>query len=525
MVGEPDGVRARGAPGEARAVRHLHLRGEGRGERALRGHGRSVVRRAVADRRARGDRAKRVDPPRAEDRVVPGRAEVVGGALQPVGELRRRESGGGAQHERGDPGDERRGLGRPAECGVALRPGIRARERRRVGRRGAPDRDARGGDANVRVGVAEARVLVAGVGGRDRETLRVRAGVLRRVHRGAARRQHAAVPRGRDHEDAVRERVADRVVEDEDVRVGPERDVDDPGAVIGRPGDALRDVGEQPRAGAVERLHRQHAHPERGARDAGAVVRVGGDDARDVGAVSVVVDLRSGKARRVGRRDERHTRQERAHEVRMARVDPRIDDRDGHRRRAAREIPRLVELRRAQAPLAHAERRVRQVQRVVRREADRPAGVELDRRDRGIAPQAQRGPAAGVARRVARPHRQRDARRAQGHKVEVDDRARAGQRGGARSGRCRAREPDEGARGVARDRRPRSGWGRGGSGRSRSAGRACVGRATEPQTEDGADERSREGPRHPSHLDRYDATVGGGLCPGGVRTAAIWRDR
>src|SRR5207253_1979260 len=126
------------------------------------------------------------------------------------------------------------------------------------------DADARRADGDLRSARREPRDVVVLVRRADGDD----AGVARGVADAATR-----VARGRDDDDALLHGVIDGLLDDRALLRRAEREVDDLRAVVGRPTDALRDVGHRSPALGGEDLDRHQLRAMREARDADAVVR------------------------------------------------------------------------------------------------------------------------------------------------------------------------------------------------------------------------------------------------------------
>src|SRR5262249_37149771 len=126
------------------------------------------------------------------------------------------------------------------------------------------DADARGADrdlAATRREPSDVVVLVRRAHGDD-------AGIRGRPPDGAA-----GVARGGDDDDALLERVVDGVLDDPALHRRAEREVDHLRAVIGRPADALRNVGHRSPPARGEDLDGHQLRAVREPGDADAVVR------------------------------------------------------------------------------------------------------------------------------------------------------------------------------------------------------------------------------------------------------------
>ena len=104
----------------------------------------------------------------------------------------------------------------------------------------------------------------------------------------------AVISRGAHDRDVVRQgviqrRIEDRVVEDLCVRADSQAHVDDLGALVDGPVDALADVGQGAPAAVVEHLHRQDAGAVRQPGRADAVVAGLGDGAGHMGTMAVTI--------------------------------------------------------------------------------------------------------------------------------------------------------------------------------------------------------------------------------------------
>ena len=186
------------------------------------------------------------------------------------------------------------------------------------------------------------------VAGGDADHARRRRGVLRRREVLARR---GLIAGGGDDDDPLRLRVGDRAVESRRSGVALERQVDDVGAVVGRPEDAERDHARVTLAGGVEHPHRQDLARPAVARHADAVVAPGGGHPGDEGAMTVRV-AGLAVAHEVG------AAQHLAGQIGRRGVDSRVDDGDDRGGAARRRAPRFGHADSGRAPL-------RGVQRVV----------------------------------------------------------------------------------------------------------------------------------------------------------------
>ena len=143
-----------------------------------------------------------------------------------------------------------------------------------------------------------------------------------------------AVVARRGHDDHVASvRIGERVGHGRVAEPAAEAEVDDVGAVVGRPDDAGSNVEHRAHTLTVEHLDRQHlAAPAHAGGPAAGITGRGGDERR-LGAVIGVV---GGVGIAV---DEVVARKDPAGEV-ADRIDPRVDDGDDDRRSARRDTPR-----------------------------------------------------------------------------------------------------------------------------------------------------------------------------------------
>ena len=211
--------------------------GDGRGDR--------VRRRRVACRGA--DRCQGVDATPAEALVV-ATAAVDGRRFEQLRHQRRRQRGIRGEHQSGDAGNDRAGE-RRARDGAVQTEALR-REDVVAGRRQVDERPDAGKTGQT----------VGFIRGRDRQDERI---LRRRV-------DAAAVAGGRHHQRAVVDRVLGRGADRGIAGDAVETQVDDAGAVIGGPDDA---VGERRRGRTAGGVRDPHRHDRRGRRHTGNALR------------------------------------------------------------------------------------------------------------------------------------------------------------------------------------------------------------------------------------------------------------
>ncbi len=283
----------------------------------------------------RGIRVDDAEPVEGRRRGRPvGRG--LGGAQDPVDDVRRVELGMRGPHQSDDAGGDGRGHGRAARPGVQARGlGVRVtwpveprRAARVLGRRRPRERPHHRHPAQV-LGVGPPLRVEEHRAGQAGEGVEPEVGVDAADPEDPPRARDAgdgvvaAAVAGACQDDGVPGlRVRDRLV----VQVPRERDVDDLGAVVGAVGDRVLEGTDL----AVQaHRHRDDACPGGDAEDALAVVRalaLAGDERRHLGAVAVGGDRRQavGSATPsglVGAVDERRPAQ-----VRVPGGDPAVDD-------------------------------------------------------------------------------------------------------------------------------------------------------------------------------------------------------
>ena len=178
--------------------------------------------------------------------------------------------------------------------------------------------------------------MITLVGGAHTEDARQRGRVLQR--------RASLVPGSSDDEHAVQRRILRRRGDGHVVVEASEARVDHARAVVDRPEDPGGDPRVEAAAVAPEDLHGQDPALPAVARDSDFVVAGGADHTRDGSTVAVVVGDISVAV------DEVVSVEQATLEVRLRRVDSRVEDSDDNRRQACCQVPRLRRMRRHRRP-------------------------------------------------------------------------------------------------------------------------------------------------------------------------------
>ena len=180
-----------------------------------------------------------------------------------------------ADHQRGDAGHVGRRHRRAAVAGEAL-----ALVAALIADRLLHDVNAGSRDVDPVAARGELGELVVGPGGADADDAVGGAGELH---------VPAGVAGGGDDDGALRERVVDRLLEHARVARAAKAEVDHLGAVLGRPADAVGDVGRGARAGLAQHLHRHQPRVKGDADPADGVVGRLRDRPGDMRPVALIV--------------------------------------------------------------------------------------------------------------------------------------------------------------------------------------------------------------------------------------------